>query len=62
MEATILAAEQVLAACRVATHDPSIAADTVVLQERYAALQAAQERVDCLYARWAELEEKQAQS
>ena len=60
MEATILAAEQVLAACRAATHDPSIAADAVVLQERYAALQAAQERVDCLYARWAELEEKQA--
>ena len=31
----------------------------MVLQERYAALQAAQEHVDRLYARWAELEEKQ---
>ncbi len=59
METTILAAERELEACRVAAHDPSIAADAVVLQERYAALQAAQEQVDRLYARWAELEAKQ---
>jgi ABC transport system ATP-binding/permease protein len=58
MEATILAAEQTLEACRAAAHDPSIAADALVLQERYAALQAAQAHVDRLYARWAELEEK----
>ena len=62
MEATILAAEQALEACRAAAADPSIAADAVVLQERYAALHAAQEHVDRLYARWAELEEKQTQS
>jgi ATP-binding cassette subfamily F protein uup len=62
MEDTILAAEQALDACRAATHDPSVAADAVVLQERYAALQATQEHVDRLYARWAELEAKQAES
>ena len=60
MESTILAAEHALEACRTAAHDPAIAADAVVLQQRYAALRAAQERVDRLYARWAELEEKQA--
>lgn len=62
MEAAILAAEHALQACRAAADDPSIAADAVVLQERYAALQAAQTHVDRLYARWAELEEKQAQT
>jgi ABC transport system ATP-binding/permease protein len=62
MEATILAAEQARDACRAAAHDPSIAANAEVLQERYAALQSAQAAVDRLYARWAELEEKQAQS
>jgi len=60
METAILAAEQELEACRVAAHDPSIAADAVVLQERYTALQAAQAQVDRLYARWAQLEEKQS--
>jgi ATP-binding cassette subfamily F protein uup len=60
MESAILAAEQELDARRVAAHDPSIAADAAVLQERYAALQAAQAHVDRLYARWAELEEKQS--
>ena len=59
MESAIQAAEQALDACRAAADDPSIGADAVVLQERYAALQAAQEHVDRLYARWAELEEKQ---
>jgi ATP-binding cassette subfamily F protein uup len=59
MEATILAAEQALEACRVAAEDPSVAADAVVLHERYTALRAAQEQVDRLYARWAELEAKQ---
>jgi ATP-binding cassette subfamily F protein uup len=62
MEATILAAEQALEACRVAAEDPSVAADAVVLHGRYTALQAAQEQVDRLYARWAELEAKQTAS
>jgi ATP-binding cassette subfamily F protein uup len=59
MESAILAAEQALDACRAAADDPSIGADAVVVHERYAALQAAQQHVDQLYARWAELEEKQ---
>lgn len=61
MEAIILAAEQALEACHAAAHDPSIAANAAVLQQRYEALRSAQEQVDRLYARWAELEEKQAQ-
>ena len=61
METMILAAEQALAACHAAAHDPSVAANAVVLQQRYEALREAQEHVDGLYARWAELEEKQAQ-
>jgi ATP-binding cassette subfamily F protein uup len=61
MEAAILSAEQALAACRNAAGDPSIAADAGLLQQRCTELEAAQERVDGLYARWAELEEKQAQ-
>jgi ABC transport system ATP-binding/permease protein len=60
MEATILAAEQALEACTAAAHDPSVAANATVLQERYTALRAAQEHVDRLYSRWAELEEKQS--
>lgn len=62
MEASILAAEQALESCRAAADDPSIVTDAVVLHERYMALQAAQEQVDTLYARWAELEAKQAPS
>jgi ABC transport system ATP-binding/permease protein len=59
MEGLILAAETALEASKAATHDPSIASDAAALRERYAALQAAQDDVDRLYARWAELEEKQ---
>jgi ATP-binding cassette subfamily F protein uup len=60
MESIILDAELALEVCHRATHDPSIAADAVVLQQRYEALHSAQEQVDRLYARWADLEEKQA--
>jgi ATP-binding cassette subfamily F protein uup len=62
MEATISAAEQALEACRTAAHDPSIAANAAVVQQRYTELRAAQEHVDRLYARWAALEEKQTQA
>jgi len=60
METMILAAEQDLAAAHAAAHDASVAANAVVLQQRYEALREAQAHVDRLYARWAELEEKQA--
>jgi ABC transport system ATP-binding/permease protein len=61
MEAMILAAEQALTACHAAAHDPSVAANAEVVQQRYEALREAQEHVDGLYARWAELEDKQTQ-
>ena len=60
MEQAILAAERAVEACRRAADDPAIASDPAALQTRYAALEAAQAEVDRLYARWAELEAKQA--
>ena len=58
MEHAILDAETALEACQRAVEDPSIASDPMALQGRYTALEAARARVDHLYARWAELEEK----
>ena len=60
MEQAILEAERVLGACQRAVEDPAIASDPVALQERYAALETARAEVDRLYARWAELEARQA--
>jgi ATP-binding cassette subfamily F protein uup len=59
MEQAIQDAERAMDACRQAAEDPSIASDPVALQERHAALDAARAEVDRLYARWAELEERQ---
>jgi ABC transport system ATP-binding/permease protein len=58
MEATVLAAEGRLEEARRRAEDPAVATDANALQERFAALAAAQSEVDRLYARWAELEEK----
>ncbi|HEV7488088.1 MAG TPA: ABC-F family ATP-binding cassette domain-containing protein [Thermoanaerobaculia bacterium] len=58
IEAAVHAAESRLAAATAAAHDPSIAADAALLQQRFANLTAAQAEVDRLYARWAELEAK----
>jgi ATP-binding cassette subfamily F protein uup len=58
MEETLLAAESRLEEARRQAEDPSIAADAVALQQRFAELSAAQSEVDRLYARWAELEAK----
>lgn len=62
IEAKILEAEEVAVACRAAVDDPAIVSSADVLQERYAALHAAQAEVERLYARWAELDEKRTQS
>jgi len=62
MEAAILEAERVLDACHRAAHDPAVAANAAVVAQRYAELQGAQEQLDRLYARWAELEAKQTDS
>lgn len=58
IEAKILEAEQQVAACQAAAHDPAIASSPTELQERYATLHVAQEEVERLYARWAELDAK----
>jgi ABC transport system ATP-binding/permease protein len=60
MEDAILAAEETLEARQREAEDPAIASDPTALQDRYAALEAARAEVDRLYARWAELEAKQA--
>ena len=60
MEQAILDAERAVGACLGAVEDPAIVSDPTALQQRYAALEAARADVDRLYARWAELEAKQA--
>jgi ABC transport system ATP-binding/permease protein len=62
IEAKILEAEATVATYQAAAHDPAIASSAVELQERYAALHAAQVEVERLYVRWAELDEKRAQA
>jgi len=59
MEQKILAAEEVLAASQRALDDPAVASDPVAVQGCYEAWEAARIAVETLYARWAELEEKQ---
>jgi ABC transport system ATP-binding/permease protein len=51
-------AEHVLEAKRVQLEDPAIASDGPRLVAAHAELEAAQNTVDTLYARWAELEKK----
>ncbi|MBM4124606.1 MAG: ABC-F family ATP-binding cassette domain-containing protein [Nitrospira sp.] len=62
MEQRILKAEEALAACKAAVEDPAVVSDAAALHSRYETLEAAQAAMDRLYARWAELEEKQGQS
>src|SRR5207244_18919 len=58
IEATIVVAEEALARCHAAAHDPAVATRADELAARCRALQDAHEAVDRLYARWAELEAK----
>jgi ATP-binding cassette subfamily F protein uup len=60
MEQAILAAEAQAEACQRAADDPAIATDAAALQARHATLDAARAEVARLYARWAELEARQA--
>jgi ABC transport system ATP-binding/permease protein len=60
IEERVASAEHVLEAKRVAAGDPSIASDATRLMNAHAELDQAQHEVDELYARWAELEKKQA--
>ena len=60
MEQKFLDAERAVEACQRDVDDPAIVSDPTALQQRYAALEAARADVDRLYARWAELDAKQA--
>jgi ATP-binding cassette subfamily F protein uup len=59
MEARVLEAEQKVEELRAAMQAPDVVSDGARLQEIYQRLQAAEVRVEELYARWAELEGKQ---
>lgn len=59
IEAKILESEERLAAAQQAVEDPAVATDSKALAERCNVLEAARQEVERLYARWAELEEKQ---
>lgn len=58
IERRITEAEQMLQSKRAALEDPAIASDGPKLVAAHAEMEAAQEHLDKLYARWAELQEK----
>jgi ABC transport system ATP-binding/permease protein len=60
IEHRVAEAEHVLEAKRVQLEDPAIASDGPRLLSAHAELEAAQDKVDALYARWAELEKKRS--
>jgi len=59
IEGRIHEAEQILQAKRAALEDPAITSNRISLQDACTQLDKAQKSVDTLYARWAELEQKQ---
>ena len=58
MEERILHAEMARDACHAKVEDPAVATDHLRLQEAYDLLKDAEQEVERLYARWAELEAK----
>ena len=58
IEQRVLEAEALLDRCRAKTEDPSIVSNHAQIQEAYEALKVAEQHVEQLYARWAELEAK----
>jgi ATP-binding cassette subfamily F protein uup len=58
IEQRVEEAEVRLDAARTRVEDPAVATDSIALQQALRELEAAQEAVDDLYARWAELTEK----
>ncbi len=58
MEALLERAEEKLEEARQRVEDPAIATDAAMLEKRFSELNEAQDTVDRLYARWAELEGK----
>ena len=59
IEKRVLDAEAVLELCRTETENPKIVSNHLKLQEAYENLKAAEQEVERLYTRWAELETKQ---
>ncbi len=59
IEQRVADAEQLMEAKRAAAEDPAIASDSARLMSAHAELEEAQDEVNELYARWAELEKKQ---
>jgi ATP-binding cassette subfamily F protein uup len=59
IEERIAEAEREVDAKRVALEDPAITSDAVLLRETCVRMEEAQKTIDNLYARWAELEQKQ---
>jgi ATP-binding cassette subfamily F protein uup len=59
IESRIGEAEQLLRARRAALEDSAITSDRILLHNACSDLEAAQQALDALYARWAELEQKQ---
>ena len=59
IEERVAAAEELLHSARTVLEDPAIGSDSVRLLEANERLEKAQDAVDVLYARWAELAEKQ---
>ncbi len=58
MDDAILAAEDELERARAAVADPAIAADAPALADAFSRMRRAEEEVERLYARWAELEDR----
>lgn len=58
IEEKTLKAEEIAAAFQAAANDPAVASSAAELQDRYAALHAAQAEVKRPYTRWAELDKK----
>ncbi len=58
MEQTILDAETELEAATARLEDPAIASDAAAAHQAFQNHESARARVEALYARWAELEEK----
>ena len=58
IEQRVAAAEQTVEARRASLEDPAVMRDAVLMHQAYRDFEAAQEAVDSLYARWAELEQK----
>jgi ABC transport system ATP-binding/permease protein len=59
IEECIAEAEKQMEAKRAALEDPAITSDAVLLRDTCAQMEEAQKKIDVLYSRWAELEEKQ---